>query len=106
MTDPKKIEPTKLEVYKATKDKKDKEPALRMGANTGAVAGILSLIALLYPGLLDNHTTATILVIAAFVLPFITALLTRGKTWSIASVTELLNEAVEQAEDAARKKYR
>lgn len=93
---------TALTTFKATDNKTDKEPALKVGTSVGAVAGILSIIAFLWPDLLSNHATSTILIISTFALPLITAVLTRRKTWSVASVTELVEEAVVQAEIAMK----
>ena len=113
MTPPRTVpryKPSKLLLFNGIRDKKDTEPALRTGVNTSAVAGILTLIAFLWPGLLSNHTSTIILVISAFVLPIVTAIFTRNKVWSIASVTELVDEAVKAAEEsateAAKKRYR
>lgn len=76
-----------------------KEPAIRTGSNVAAVAGLLSLITVLFPELLTDREITIILVISAFVLPIVTALFTRGKVWSPASVKEVIEEATKEAAD-------
>jgi hypothetical protein len=80
-----------------------KEPALVIGTSTSLVAGVLSLVAVLFPHLLSDHTTSIILVVATFLLPILTAIFTRGKVWSPASVLELVEKAIEEATSVANK---
>ncbi len=83
----------------------EKEPALKVGATTSTVAGILSLVALVIPGFISDKQSTIILIISAFALPLITAIFTRGKVWSPASVQELIDHAVADAlEEASKKK--
>lgn len=76
---------------------KHEEPTLKTGTSTAGVAGVLSLVFFFFPELLSERQTTLILVLAAFVLPLVTALFTRGKVWSPASVQELINEATKEA---------
>lgn len=94
---------SKLELF-LSDEKKAAEPALRVGTLTGSVAGILSILVVLFPNLLTNRQTLIILVISAFTLPIITAVLTRGKVWSPASVEDVIEEAVKGAEDVIKNK--
>lgn len=80
-----------------TSDQKSEEPVVKVGAYTSSVAGILALLAYLAPNLISEKTTTIILVIAAFVLPIVTALLTRGRVWSPASVKILVDESIRDA---------
>jgi hypothetical protein len=77
------------------------QPALVVGSATGAIAGALSLVALFIN--IPEGVTQAILVIAAFLLPLITALFTKNKVWSPASVQQLVEEAVRRALDASGK---
>lgn len=77
---------------------KSKEPTLAVGATTSTVAGILSIVAVFFPNLLDENATKAILLIVALFLPFVTAMFIRGKVWSPASVKEVVDEAVQNAE--------
>lgn len=85
-------------------DKPAKEPALTIGAYTGGAAGLLGLVTTLFPNLLTDRQTTIILVVVAFLLPLITAALTRGKVWSPATVAELVDEALEGAQEALHQK--
>lgn len=88
---------SKLSVFKNTADKTEKEPALMVGASVTSVAGVLSLIGYLVPNFISDGAMDKIVIIAAFVLPIITAIFTRGKVWSIASVQQVIDEAVTEA---------
>jgi hypothetical protein len=70
------------------------EPAITVGTMTGTVAGLLTLIAFLFPHLMSPHTTQVLFVVATFALPIITAIFTRGRVWSPASVKEIIDEAL------------
>lgn len=78
------------------------EPALTVGGGTATVAGVLSLALYFFPDI-PNSVIQTLLVISAFGLPIITALFTRGKAWSPASVQEVVDEAVRRALEQANK---
>lgn len=88
---------TKLDQFLDVKNKEEREPALKVGAATGTVAGILFLVTSLFPHLMSDRTTTIILVVSAFLLPIITAIFTRGRVWSAASVEELIEDAVQDA---------
>lgn len=74
-----------------------KEPALATGASITTVAGLSSLVLSLWPNLISDSKLNVILVIVAFFLPIVTAIFTRGKVWSPATVQEVLDVAVEDA---------
>lgn len=93
---------SKLEQFVDT-DTKPSEPAVKVGSITGTVAGVLALVAYLAPNFLTDKQTTIILIVAAFVLPIVTALFTRGKVWSPASVEELIEEAVTEAKEVVLK---
>lgn len=94
--------PNRLEAFLAQSPAKktSTEPAIAVGATTGTVAGLFALVAYLFPPFLSQHTTSIIFVACTFLLPIITAVFTRGKVWSPMSVLELVNEALEAAEEA------
>ena len=73
------------------------EPSLKVGGFTASVAGILSLVVFFAPDLMSEKTIIVVLVASAFILPLITALFTRGKVWSPASVQELIDQAAAEA---------
>jgi hypothetical protein len=77
------------------------QPALVVGSATATVAGLLAVISLFFP--ISPDVTNGILVSAAFLLPFITALITHPKVWSPASVQEVVDLAVKQALEQAGK---
>jgi hypothetical protein len=80
--------------------KPSKEPALVVGSSTATVAGLISLIVFFAPDLLTQQQIVGISVAAAFVLPIITAVLTRRKVWSPDSVQKLVEEAIDSAIEA------
>jgi hypothetical protein len=75
-----------------------KEPAIAAGTTVFTLTGLLSGITVLFPHLLTDRQTAAAFLIAALISPFVTALLTRRKVWSPASVLELVEEAIKEAE--------
>lgn len=75
------------------------EPAVKVGTFTGTVAGLISLILYFAPNLLNDKQLGIIAIIGAFLLPFVTALFTRGKVWSPAAVKAVVDEAVAKALD-------
>jgi hypothetical protein len=89
-------------VYELEKEPKTTQPALAVGSTTATVAGVLTLVLYFFPNI-PNTVIQSLLVISAFVLPLITALFTRNKVWSPASVQEVVDEAVRRALDAAGK---
>lgn len=80
------------------------EPSLKVGSLTATVAGALSLITVFFPDLMSEKTITVILVVAAFVLPLITAIFTRGKVWSPASVQALVDAAVADATEKLKER--
>lgn len=92
-------EKTKFDKYLDVVDKTEKEPALKVGTVTGTVAGVLSLVLYFMPNAISDKNATLILVLSAFILPIVTAIFTRGKVWSIASVEEVVDEAVENAKE-------
>lgn len=74
-----------------------RNPALAVGASTTTVAGLLSLLLVVFPHALTEQQITAIAVVGAFVLPLITAALTRGKVWSPASVQATVDEAIVNA---------
>lgn len=96
MTNPQ-LPPSKLEEFLNVKNKQDREPALRTGLSIGTVAGILSLVNFFFPELLNDRQNTLILVFAAFMLPLVTAIFTRGKVWSPDTVEQIIEEATEEA---------
>ncbi len=81
---------------------KAKEPALTSGLIVTNGVGILGLINVFFPHLLTDQQELSVYIIAAFVLPIITAVFTRGRVWSPASVDELLEEAITSAEEVKK----
>ena len=77
------------------------QPALVTGSAVATVAGVLAVVSIFIP--IPDGVTQAILVVAAFLLPIITSLFTKGKVWSPASVQEVVNESVKQALEAAGK---
>jgi hypothetical protein len=73
------------------------EPAVLTGSIITAVVGIGGLIQLFAPNILSDDTWELIYYLAAFFLPIFTAIRIRGKVWSPASVQEVLNKALEEA---------
>lgn len=94
---------SKLATQLVNSDESSTEPARNVGITVTSVAGILSLITVLFPNLLSDRVQVLIYVIASFALPLITAFLIRGKVWSPASVVEVVDEAVDGALEAAKK---
>lgn len=73
-----------------------KEPAVAVGTIVGSVSGLLSVLLYFFPNIPDG-TIKTITVIAAFLLPIVSAYFTRGKVWSPNSVKIVVDEAVAAA---------
>lgn len=76
------------------KDNRIEEPAVATGSSVMTVAGALSLVLFFFPELLNERQQTVVLVLSAFLLPIITALLTRRYVWSPASVQRLIDNAV------------
>jgi uncharacterized membrane protein len=73
-------------------NKKDTEPALRIGSNTSMVATIALIIAFLVPGLDEKYVTV-IAAVAAVLLPLINAYFIRKKVWSPATVQKVKEDS-------------
>lgn len=78
------------------------EPAVKVGITVGTVAGLAGLALYFFPNIPEGVIQAG-LVLAVFLLPIINGFLTRGKVWSPASVQSLVEEAVKQALEQAKK---
>lgn len=76
----------------------EKEPALRVGATTGTVAGVLSLLMAVAPDLLTDKQMVTILIVGAFILPILQGIWTRSTVWSPATVKELIDKGIADAQ--------
>lgn len=82
-----------------------KEPALKVGAITSAsVASVLGIVALIFPNLLDDKTTAVILLVSSIVLPIFTSLLSRPFVWSPSTVMDLARDVIKSVEDNGKPK--
>lgn len=92
------MKPTPGELVRQLEDSTpSSEPAIATGVTTGTVAGLLGVILYFFPNALTGRQTDLILVVAAMLLPVITALLTRGKVWSFNSVKDVVEESVTRA---------
>lgn len=78
------------------------EPALKVGGWTSTVAGLLGLVNWFAPEFLGERGSSFILVISAFLLPLLTAVMTRPKVWSPSSVQDAINNAMDEAEKAIK----
>ncbi len=74
-----------------------KEPALAVGTAVGSVSGLFFVLSYFFPNLLSENQIQLLLVLSSFVLPIATAIFTRGKVWSPASVQETVDKAVADA---------
>ncbi len=81
-----------------------KEPALKVGAATGTITGLIAVLSYFFPKAFESDHTQLLVVLAAFLLPIITAIITRDRVWSPASVQEEVDKAVQNAKDAMPKK--
>lgn len=72
------------------------EPALKVGAATGVIGGLVTLILYFFPSIPDNVIQG-VLVVSAVLLPIITAAITRGRVWSPEAVFEVIEVATENA---------
>jgi hypothetical protein len=90
-------------MFALDENKQTSEPAVTVGTTTGTVAGLLAVVLYFFPDI-PNGVIQALLVLVAFALPIISALFTRGKVWSPASVQAVVDEAVNRALEAAKKK--
>jgi hypothetical protein len=67
------------------------------------VAGLISLVMYLAPDLLTDKQITVVSIAIAFVAPIVTALFTRGKVWTPASVQVVVAEAVKRAQDEMKR---
>lgn len=79
------------------------EPALSTGSITATFSGITALVLYFAPGLSGSKYLPAIAIVGAFAIPIIQAVLTRKRVWSPASVKEVVDIAVADALDTARK---
>jgi hypothetical protein len=79
-----------------------KQPALKIGAGVTTVAGIFSLVMVIWPNLLNDNQELLVYTIIAILAPIVTALITRNFVWSPYSVAELLKEVRKRAEEAGK----
>lgn len=87
-----------------TMDNPSKQPAIWTGVSVTAVAALFSMLNLALPNLMSDQAEQNTLVIAAFILPLITAFIARNFVWSPASVLEVVKEAVTEAEKVQARK--
>lgn len=79
------------------------EPAVNTGVLMGAIPVIAVVVRYLWPNLLsDNNWDVTFYLIALFI-PVVTAFFIRGKVWSPASVSQVLKDAIQAAENSRKK---
>ena len=79
------------------------EPVLSTAMLATVVPGVGLIIYTLFPNLVSQNVWDIIFYLIALFIPIVTALFTRGKVWSPASVKEILDNAIEAA-DATRNK--
>lgn len=83
--------------YALVKKNPKREPALNTGIATGSyAAGLLGLLTFIFPNINQNYLIIVVIAVA-FVLPIITAVFTRGKVWSPATVKDLIEESTKEA---------
>lgn len=80
-----------------------KEPALATGTATGTIGGVISLALVLIPDLLTDRQITIILVIAAFALPIISGIFTRPRVFSPATVKNMIDNGLRNANDILNK---
>ncbi len=88
---------SEAEVKASVLGEKTKEPAVTTGTIITGVVGIGGLVQLFAPNLLSDDAWGIVYYLAAFFLPILTAVRIRGQVWSPASVQEVLNRALEEA---------
>ncbi len=74
------------------------EPALGTGAILTSVAGIVGFVRLIWPNLVSADIWEMIFYLIALFIPIVTAARIRGKVWSPSSVSEVLKEALAEAD--------
>jgi hypothetical protein len=79
------------------------EPARRTGLVLTAGISILGAIPFFFPNLMSDNAWALIYYFIAFLAPVITAVRIRGKVWSPASVSAVLREALDAAENVKKR---
>ena len=79
------------------------EPVISTALFTSVVPAIGLIVYTLFPNLVTEEGWNLIFYLIALFIPIVTALFTRGKVWSPASVKEVLNNAIEAAEASKKK---
>lgn len=79
------------------------EPVLSTAMFTSVAPAIGVIVYTLFPNLVSANGWNIIFYLIALLIPIVTALLTRGKVWSPASVKEVLENAIEAAEATKKK---
>ncbi len=79
------------------------EPAVNTGVLMGAFPLLVGGIRILWPNLVSDSNWELIFYVTALLLPVVTAFFIRGKVWSPASVKEVLEQAIEAAENTRKK---
>ncbi|MFY3742102.1 MAG: hypothetical protein HMLIMOIP_002566 [Candidatus Nitrosomirales archaeon] len=82
-----------------------REPSVKAGISISTVIGLIAIVQYFFPDIPES-TLRYIIVVAAFLLPIISAFLIRRKVWSPASVQEAVDEAVKRATEEIRKQQR
>lgn len=90
------MKPTPAELIHQLDNPATSEPALKVGTLTASVAALGTLLLYFFPKLPESVLMAIIVLLAA-ILPVITAMITRGKVWSPASVKDVVEESVSRA---------
>lgn len=83
----------------------NKEPALKVGVSTTAVAALLSVLHKMFPNVFTPNVIELITVLGVIFLPLITAYLIRRKAWSPHSVQEMQNKAMLYYEDKYNERW-
>jgi hypothetical protein len=84
-------------------DSSKMEPAFNTGAVFASVAAITGIVRLIYPSLVSEEFWDIIFYLIALFIPIVTAIRIRGKVWSPSSVSEVLKEAIAEAEKVKKK---
>lgn len=79
------------------------EPALSTGMFVAVIPAIGLIVNSVFPNLLSDDGWNLVFYLIALGAPIVTALFTRGKVWSPASVKEVLDNAIEAAEATKKK---
>lgn len=89
-------------LYDLENTPKTTQPALATGGSVATIFGALAVLQFFFPNIPDN-VIKILLVVFAIVAPIVTAILTRNKVWSPASVQAVVEESVRRAQEAINK---